>query len=233
VIRPLALLVLSALPLAAAVEAQTPEPADTGSLDATVQALVADAWGVEPASVVLEWSDAKDDVVGSPADVELVGSGARGSFVVRIGDDGRGSAIRLRAGLSVPVLVASRHLPRGTVLSESDIQTTDDVAWGPPAVETSPAAPGWVTQRSLPRGARLEEPAVRPALSVTSGSPVEIVWRRGSISLALPGTAAGNGAIGEQVLVRSESGKRMRGLIIAAGVVDVTRGASISPEGGR
>lgn len=232
-IRPFALLILTAVSLATAVEAQLPESPDAARLDTRVQALVADAWGVEPSSVVLEWSESKDDVEGTPANVELVGSGARGSFVVRIGDEGTVSAIRLRAGLSVPVLVASRHLPRGTVLSESDIQMTDDVAWGPPEVETVAAMPGWVTQRSLPRGARLEEPAVRPALSVTSGNPIDIVWRRGTISLVLPGTASGNGAIGEHVLVRSESGKRMRGLIIAAGVVDVTRGASISPEGGR
>ena len=224
---------MTAMPLAMAVEAQAPASPEPVTLDATVQALVADSWGVEPTSVVLEWSEAKDDVVGTPEHVELVGSGARGSFVVRLGGDERVSAIRIRAGLSVPVLVASRHLPRGTVLSQSDIQTTEDVAWGPPEAETDAAMPGWVTQRSLPRGARLEEPAVRPALSVTSGNPVEIVWRRGSISLVLPGTAAGNGSVGEQVRVRTDSGKRMRGIIIAAGVVDVTRGASISPEGGR
>ena len=223
-------LLLCAAVLATGVEAQTSDAPEASELDATVQTLVAETWGIAPASVVLEWNGAREDVATGADQVELVGSGARGSFVVRVGPPSRQDAIRLRAGTAVRVPVASRHLPRGTVLSASDIEVTDGVSWGPPGVDEAEVVPGWVTQRTLTRGDRLVTPAVRPALSVMSGSPVEIVWRRGAISLALPGTAAGNGAIGEQVLVRSETGKRMRGIIVAPGVVDVTRGASSSLE---
>lgn len=217
---------------ATAAQGPTVEEAPSPDLDAVVQMLVGEEWGVAPSAIVLEWSVVRDEVVSS-ADVELVGTGARGSFVVRVADGHKTHAIRVRAGTSVSRPIAARRLPRGTVLSGSDIEFGSATSWGPPQAEDDIVAPGWVAQRTLARGDRLVTPAVRPALSVTSGSPVEIVWRRGTIALALPGTAAGNGTVGELVFVRSESGKRMRGIIVAPGVVDVTRGASSNQEEGR
>lgn len=226
------LLVLGGFASGAAAQEPNAASSANAGLDEVVRALVGDEWGVVPSSIVLEWGAARDRVVEPLSHVELVGTGARGSFVVRVGPPESVSAIRVRAGMAVQHSIAARRLPKGTVLVDADIGYVPGVAWGPPDAVDDVVEPGWVAQRTLARGDRLKTPSVRRALSVTSGSPVEIVWRRGSVALALPGVAAGNGTIGELVLVRSASGQRMRGIIVAPGVVDVTRGAS-SNTGGR
>jgi flagella basal body P-ring formation protein FlgA len=52
------------------------------------------------------------------------------------------------------------------------------------------------------------------------------------VRLRLAGVAAGSGALGDQIYVRTESGKRMQGTIVAPGVVDVTAGGAQHIRGG-
>ena len=75
-------------------------------------------------------------------------------------------------------------------------------------------------------GEALRTPAARPPLAVHTGKPVELVWRRNGVGVRAPGKAAGSGAVGAEVFVRTESGQRLRGVIVAPGVVNVTNGGN-------
>ena len=63
-------------------------------------------------------------------------------------------------------------------------------------------------------------------VAVEAGRPVDIVWARPGIALKLRGRALGSAPLGREVYVRTESGERLRGVVRAPGVVDVTSGGS-------
>jgi flagella basal body P-ring formation protein FlgA len=223
--QPSALLVLLAIgPLA-------PDSA-WASAEALVRVQVAEAWSVAPDAVVLEWGPAGDTQPAPDAPVELVGSGAGGTWVARVGIAPDAVARRVRAGHRTVEAVAARRLERGRVLAADDIALEERVVWGPPRGDRTTALDGWVVQRVIERGDPLGRPAVRPPLAVASGSPVELRWQGGAVRLRLAGVAAGSGALGDQIYVRTESGKRMQGTIVAPGVVDVTAGGAQHIRGG-
>ena len=89
-----------------------------------------------------------------------------------------------------------------------------------PALRSAPAADsGWVTRRPIAAGEPLVEPAVGPPALVTSGQAVTFVAELASIRLAIRGTAATGGSLGDHVSVRLESGRRLRGVITAPATV--------------
>ena len=79
----------------------------------------------------------------------------------------------------------------------------------------------WVLHRPLKKGDPLKEPAVSAPDAVESGRPVEIVWRRGAVAVSLAGIALASGPTGSEVRVRTESGRHLRGVAQAPGVVVV------------
>lgn len=195
-------------------------------MDEVVEALVADEWGIEPDAVVLEWGSLGSSIPAADASIELLGSGSSGHWVARFDDaDGGFSSIRLRAGHTSRRPVAARRITRGSVLSLDDIHRSESFVWGPPIPIDDPVQVGWVVQRVLGEGDPLVSPAVRAPLLVTSGGAVDIVWQSGAVRVRVSGTAAGSGGLGDEIRVRSANGKRMNGVIVAPGVVDVT-GAS-------
>jgi flagella basal body P-ring formation protein FlgA len=202
------------------------------SAQAQVRARVAQAWSVAPDAVVLEWGPAGDTEPAPDAPVELVGSGAGGTWVARVGVAPGAVARRVRAGHRTAEAVAARRLERGSVVAADDIALEERVVWGPPRGDGTTALEGWVAHRVIERGDPLAHPAVRPPLAVASGSPVEVRWQGGAVRLRLAGVAGGSGALGEQIFVRTETGKRLRGTIVAPGVVDVTAAGAQNIRGG-
>ncbi len=195
-------------------------------LEFEVRSAIAAEWSIDPTTVVLEWGPSRIDLPDSVVSVALVGSGASGQWVARFEAQGAETAVRVRAGVHVRLMVSVSRLERGHVLALEDIAYEESVVWGPPRLNKQPDPVGWVAQRPVDIGDELRRPTVRPPLGVVSGSPVSIVWSTGTVAVTVPGVAAGSGPVGESVYVRTESGKRIRGTIVAPGVVDVSPGAS-------
>jgi flagella basal body P-ring formation protein FlgA len=237
----MAFVVLTAVALTAAYGLQTPGPTGVvdlasqaphsaapasvggqGSVGSAVRDSVAARWDTPADRVVLDWGSSNGARQHeTAAAVELLGSGTGGywvaSFATRSGEVVR---VRVRAGVIRSRPVAARALGRGSVLSADDVTYDAVTEWGPlDAAPEAEAAPGWVTHRVIAEGDVLRSPAVAPAPAVESGRPVEALWRRGAVEVVLQGRALGTAAVGRDVYVRTEDGRRFRGVVQAPGRV--------------
>jgi len=112
---------------------------------------------------------------------------------------------------SDPEPVATRDLPRGTVLEEADFRFAGEGGLDGPV--------GWVTRRLVREGEALRPPAIEPAKAVRSGDAVQLVWRSGALEMRLRGSAMGSAAVGERVRVRVDTRRRFEGIVLEEGVV--------------
>lgn len=119
------------------------------------------------------------------------------------------------------VPVATRQIARGATLTADDIELRDSTMRPVVQVDTSEVAPGWVTRRVISAGEILRAPAVEPPNLVTANQPVEVEWSDQNIKLTLRGVATRNAPIGSRVTVRMESGRRVDGIVVAAGRVRI------------
>jgi len=120
------------------------------------------------------------------------------------------------------IAVATRTLPRGTVISASDFELRDTtMRMSATQPDTTPVVAGWVTRRTINAGEILREPAVEAPSVVSANSAVLIEWADGNVSLTVHGVASRNGAIGERIPVRSDLGKRFEATVVAPGRVRI------------
>jgi flagella basal body P-ring formation protein FlgA len=217
----------SATPL----RAQLPDgwPAD---VERDVREQLATAWKLEADAVRLEWG-AYAGVAPMPSSrVELVGSGRGGHRIVRVTDStGAVSTVRVRAGHSVTLPTAARRIERGEVLSGDAITTRDTIAWGEPRGDQENPTEGWVAYRALAEGEVLSRPAVRPPLTVEASGRVEVLMEQGAVRVRIPGTAIQSGRIGDEINVRTDSGQRLRGVVVGPGAVRLTHAGSRASTG--
>lgn len=189
-----------------------------------VQWEVARRWGIDPDRVHLEFGRVSGDAPDRVASVRLLGTGTKGHWVALLSPADPAltpTRVRLRAGVERAQPVATRDLERGVALTVGDIGHDVVVAWGSPTGQVQSVEPGWIVHRSISAGEALREPAVAPPDAVTSGQPIEVLWRRGAVSVSLAGVALGSGPIGTEVRVRTESGRELRGVAQAEGLVMV------------
>ena len=197
-----------------------------------VSELVAAEWGLDADAIVLEWGRARPEASDDAA-VELRGSGAGGHWVVRVTTPGgSSSAFRVRAGHTSRRSFAASRIPRGAEVVSEQIVVRETTVWGPPEPVERDLEPGWVAQRAIRKDEALSPPAVRPPHAVVSGAVVELLWKSPRISIRMRGTAAGNASLGESVRVRTDAGKRMVGVVVAIGLVDVTPATTHATGGG-
>lgn len=210
---------LAASPLAAQERGWAPSPA----LEARVREAVAERWGVDPASVRLEWGSVREGQEPTDdAPFRLVGSGAGGAWVVAFEREGERAPVqlRLRAGVEVERLVAARDLERNVTLADADIARVSAVQWGAPPRDVEGAvAPGWVTRRRIARDTPLTPAVASPPTVIEAGETVRAVWRGGSIEVVIRSRALSSAALGEALAVRTEDGRRLEG--IATGPAEV------------
>jgi len=115
--------------------------------------------------------------------------------------------------------VAAHDLARGTMLAAGDIAWTDSIIVNFPERDSIQA--GWVARRPFRAGEVLEPPGVsRPDL-VTSGDAVNVIYSANGVSITLRGTAVGSGAQGDEVYVRLDNRRRLRGVVAGANTVRV------------
>lgn len=121
------------------------------------------------------------------------------------------------------VAVATHALARGTVLDAGDFELRDTTARGIVGAvpDTTPVAAGWVTRRAIGAGELLRAPAVEAPTVVNANSSVQLEFADKNVTLTMRGVALQRGAVGERVPVRTESGKRIEGTVVAAGRVRI------------
>ena len=115
--------------------------------------------------------------------------------------------------------VAAHDIARGTVLAAADIAWSDSVQARAGARDSVVA--GWVARRTFRTGEVLEAPGVSPPDLVSSGDVVNVIYTAPGIALTLRGTAVGSGAKGDEVYVRLDNRRRLRGVVAAANTVRV------------
>ncbi len=220
----------------AAATVKTPATQDTAwvRVEESVRSEIARRWHIDPGQVVLEWGPHEGvGVVDSSIDPRLVGVGSAGEWVVRL-EGTRGTVgVRVRAGSTQSVPLATTPMRRGQTLAPGDIRFDERTVWGEPDVaEASHGTDlvGWVTQRRINVGDRLVQPAVGPPSVVHTGESVEVAWATGAIRLTLIGRALGTARAGEVVSVRLETGKRVRGVALDDGTVRVSQNQRSRPE---
>lgn len=171
-------------------------------------------------TLAARWHVALDLVVVEADSTALADASPRGELqVTGVLSDGRvlfaGSPVfRVRAGVYASVPVARRPLARGDVIDSTMIRLEPRIHWGGPAPER-PLPLGWECARNLAQGDALLAPAVRTRPLVRTGDDVRAYWRRGAIRLELDAHAAGTGAIGDTIPLRTRTGERLRGVITA------------------
>ena len=122
------------------------------------------------------------------------------------------------------VLVASRQLQKGTVLTESDIKLKKiDLAklhYG--FFEELKQGTGKKLKRRLLAGAVLTPAILKNPQLIRRGQKINIMAQSGRMMVRMEGKALANGAVGERIKVMNvKSGKKLEGVITSSGEVKV------------
>ena len=127
-----------------------------------------------------------------------------------------------RATADVAVPVATRRLPRGTVLTERDITVARVAHLGTAVSGPTNVAAGWITRRVVHAGEALRAPAVGPAPLVRAGQTVEFIYMQDGLRLTLHGVAVVSAALGDVVDVRLGAKRRVTGIVAGPARITAT-----------
>jgi len=122
------------------------------------------------------------------------------------------------------VLVASRQLQKGTILTEADIKLKKmDLAklhYG--FFEELKQGTGKKLKRRLLAGAVLTPAILKNPQLIRRGQKINIMAQSGRMVIRMDGKALANGAVGERIKVMNEkSGKKLEGVITSTGEVKI------------
>ena len=193
----------------------------TRELQARVCERIADAWRIPVESLRLQWGRSSSGV--SPqadAPFKVMGRGEGGWLVVVFDPaDSNAAAIRVRAGVEQPVMVATRPLRSGQRLQPGDLREEVRVHWGVPSLDSAlTPMPGWEVRRPIAVGEVVMAPAVVAPPLVMAGEPVQFEWRSGDVQVSVTGIALNSASRGELVRARiEERPARLTGTVTAAG----------------
>lgn len=187
-----------------------------------VAARLADQWRIPCGEVRLVWgrtSAASDPEADAP--FRIVGAGTGGWYVVVFHPSDPGAvAVRLRAGIERPVMVATRPLAAGTRIADGDLREEVRVHWGAPSNDsTVTPGVGWEIRRPVRSGEVVTPPAVAAPPLVVAGEPVRLEWESGGVQVSVMGIALNSARRGEQVRARlEERPARLTGTVMAPGL---------------
>jgi flagella basal body P-ring formation protein FlgA len=126
------------------------------------------------------------------------------------------------AALSLPVLRSP--LPRGALIAEDDLEmTTRRITARAVDLIVDPAqAVGMELQRPLAAGSPLRHGQVARPRLIERGQTVTLIAGARGLEVRMKGTAMGNGAEGDRILVsNASSGRRVEGVVRADGSVGI------------
>lgn len=132
--------------------------------------------------------------------------------------------VPLTVSVIKPIAVASKLLPRGTILTKADIQMKP--------VDLSTLPQGYIEKRETVIGQKLKRrisagTAFSPAMmkkpeKIKRGQRVTILARSGSMEVRMTGKALSSGAVGERIkVVNIASKKKREGIITAKGEIRI------------
>ncbi len=158
-----------------------------------------------------------------PADSQLYRSK---SFNITFSVDGKvekNLAVRGNIKATAPVVVAAADIPRGTLLSDSDIQVVTmnldrlrDPCFFPQQLR------GQKVKRNLRQGAVIEKSMVAFPPLVKRGELITVTAKNGGLKVTATGIAKSNGKEGETIRVKnSGSGKEILCKVVGPGMVMV------------
>lgn len=132
--------------------------------------------------------------------------------------------VPVRIGVLDKVVVASRALPRGRVITASDIQleTRDLATLSGGYLLKSREVMGQSLRRPLMIGAVITPTSIKPARAIRRGEKVTILAGRKGIEVRMSGVALADGAPGDLVRVRNILSKKIiQGIVTKYGEVRV------------
>lgn len=201
---------------------------DAPRLETRTRARIAEMWGVDPAAIRIEWSDATDPGA-LPGDgiPRIVGAGRNGWFALVVDSDSGGHrALRIRAGVLDTIHVASVPLAIGDRLGPTDTRLETQVRWGGPDRRSlSRAEPGWRVRRPIAAGEAICWPAVAPPPLVEAGESIALEWTKGAVRISAEGTAIHAAGLGDRIQVRL-NGRRglLEATVTAPGIARLRTG---------
>ena len=119
------------------------------------------------------------------------------------------------------VPIAARDLMRGAILSSGDIKWADTTLTDGTIPEAASVAPGWVARRVIRAGEILQEPGVAKPDLIIAGDAVDVIYSTQGVAVSVRGTAIGRGGKGDEVYVRLDNRRRLRGIIAGPNTVRV------------
>mgnify|MGYP003665245243 CR=1 FL=1 len=123
-----------------------------------------------------------------------------------------------------PVVVSSRALPRGTVVTESDVfvEELDVSLLRGHILENADGAIGQSMRRALNAGAPLTLDILTPPILIKRGDAVVLTAQRNGVSIRQTGTAMQDGEKGRQIPVRNTSSDRViQAIVTGSGEAEV------------
>jgi flagella basal body P-ring formation protein FlgA len=132
--------------------------------------------------------------------------------------------LRAEVSASVELPVLSRPLPRGTILSASDIEMTSRrvTSRASDLVIDPEMAVGMELKRPLAAGSVLRHGHVALPELVTRGQMVTLVAGTGGVEVRMQGKAMASGVEGDRLIVTNlNSGRRVEGLVLRDGSVRI------------
>ncbi|VAW53078.1 hypothetical protein MNBD_GAMMA06-1943 [hydrothermal vent metagenome] len=155
------------------------------------------------------------------------GSRAMGKATVGIKCTGKKTwSLHVPVSISVygKVLVASRQLQKGSVITASDVKLTKNnlanLSYG--YFEELNNGIGMKLKRHISAGTILTPAMLKKPRIITRGQKVTIMAQSGNMLVRMKGKALGNGAIGDRIKVMNiKSRKKLEGIITLAGEVKI------------
>ncbi|WP_372765130.1 flagellar basal body P-ring formation chaperone FlgA [Litorivivens sp.] len=121
-------------------------------------------------------------------------------------------------------LVATRPLPRGSVLDESSVRSVkrNISALGYGYIDNLQIAGGYRASRSISAGAVITPNMVESAVMIKRGQTVTLFSRYGSVGVSMTGVAASDASLGNRISVKNlKSGKTVEGIVRSSEMVEV------------
>lgn len=132
--------------------------------------------------------------------------------------------VQANVALMQRVLVAARPLPRGAILSESDVvlEEQDVSRQSLDVLQDIKHIKGLILKRSVASGMILHTGLLQAQASIRRGEKVTILGQLAGIDVRMEGVALVDGAKGEVIRVRNlSSGREVEAVVVAPGVVQV------------